>query len=349
MSNSYGRQVVLSLTNKSGGGVVAGDVVVLDSANDDAFTTTTSAGSTVGVGVAQETIASNAVGRVLVAGHAALVNVAASVTRGNYGTTHTVAKQATSTASRTTGTFCRFLKGGTTPSAWVYPPDLNGTAVTVATDTIWDTAGDIAVATGADTAAKLAIGNAGAQLARINGTVQWDSRTSMPTAASGDRVWRSDLNLEFYYDGTRWLSTQLFKHQIIPRFVTGASTGDMNTVMSATSSPGRVWSPSIGPGTDFYIVSHFVTFKVNSGGTALGASHKWVGTLVGFDTSEGSTGTVDTTNVDSGSSGVWRTSLASINALRVSGTLFYQTTWTKTGTPGNLQVGQEFYYRIVAT
>ena len=123
-SNTYGRQVTVPLTNKSGGAVIAGDVVVVDTTNNDAFTTTTSSGFTGGVGVAQESIANNAVGRVLISGYAPLVNVAASVTRGNYGKTHTVAKQATSQAARGTGTFCEFLTGGTTPDAVVWEPDL---------------------------------------------------------------------------------------------------------------------------------------------------------------------------------------------------------------------------------
>src|SRR4051794_35831461 len=93
-TNTYGRQVVVPLTNKSGGGVIAGDVVVIDTTNNDAFTTSTAGAFTGLIGVAQETIASNAMGRVLTAGYAALVNVNASVTRGNFGKTHTVVKQA---------------------------------------------------------------------------------------------------------------------------------------------------------------------------------------------------------------------------------------------------------------
>lgn len=131
MANVYGRQVIVPLTNKSGGGVIAGDVVILDSSNNDAFTTTTSAGVTTPIGVAQETIANNATGRVLVEGYAALVNVNASVTRLHYGKTHTVAKQATDAgASRVAGTFCCFLSSGTTPDALVYPVDLAGAALT---------------------------------------------------------------------------------------------------------------------------------------------------------------------------------------------------------------------------
>jgi len=130
-ANTYGRQVVVPLTNKSGGGVIAGDVVVVDTTNNAAFTTTTSAGSTLSLGVVQETIANNATGRVLISGYAALINVNASVTRGNYGKTYTVVKQATDAgASRASGTFCQFLTGGATPDAIVYPVDLAGVALT---------------------------------------------------------------------------------------------------------------------------------------------------------------------------------------------------------------------------
>jgi hypothetical protein len=119
-ANTFGRQVVDVLTNKSGGGVVAGDVVIVDTGNDAAFTTTTSARSETSIGIVQETIANNASGRVLIAGRAALVNVPASVTRGHYVETHTVAKQATGSATRRSGSFGQFLTGGTTPTAVIW-------------------------------------------------------------------------------------------------------------------------------------------------------------------------------------------------------------------------------------
>lgn len=156
-TNTYGRQVVIPLTNKSGGGVIAGDVVVVDTSNNDAFTTDTSGGFTGGVGVAQETIANNATGRVLIGGYAALINVNASVTRGQYGKTHTVAKQATGSASRTTGTFCQFLTGGTTPDALVFPVDLAGTAMT----NPMTTAADLIVGGSSGVPARLAKGSDG--------------------------------------------------------------------------------------------------------------------------------------------------------------------------------------------
>jgi hypothetical protein len=117
MPNTYGRQVVEALTNKSGGAVAAGDVVIIDTSNDGAFTTTTTARSEVTIGIVQEAIASNATGRVLLSGYAALVNVPASVTRGHFVETHTVAKQATGSSTRRSGSFGQFRTGGTTPTA----------------------------------------------------------------------------------------------------------------------------------------------------------------------------------------------------------------------------------------
>jgi hypothetical protein len=116
-----------ALTNKSGGSVVAGDVVIVDTANDDAFTTTNTAGVTKVVGVAQETIASNAVGLVALEGYVALVNVTASVTRGHYGATGTTVKKATGASARAAGSFCQFLKAGTSPDAILFGvPDTGG-------------------------------------------------------------------------------------------------------------------------------------------------------------------------------------------------------------------------------
>ena len=170
-SNTYGRQVVIPLLNKSGGGVIAGDVVVIDTANNDAFTTDTAGAFIGGVGVAQETIASNATGRILTAGYAALVNVNASVTRGQFGKTHTVAKQATGTATRGVGTFCQWLTGGTTPDALVYPVDLLGSSLT----NPMTTKGDIIIADTGGTPTRLAAGATAGMLLRSAGSAAFET------------------------------------------------------------------------------------------------------------------------------------------------------------------------------
>lgn len=168
MPSIFGRGVIDVVTNKSGGSLAKGDVVIVDTANDHAVTTTTTGSSTATIGVVVEEngIANNATGRVQFGGYVALVNVNASVTRGHYGVTHTVAKQAASGgASRVVGAFCQFLTGGTTPTAWLFvQPDGSSAAGNVATDAIWDAKGDLAAGTGANTAAKVTVGANGTHL-----------------------------------------------------------------------------------------------------------------------------------------------------------------------------------------
>lgn len=56
------------------------------------------------------------------------------------------------------------------------------------------------------------IGAAGAALSSLNGVAAYNSGTAVPAnKATGDRYWRTDLGLQIYYDGTRWLTTQLFR------------------------------------------------------------------------------------------------------------------------------------------
>lgn len=214
MASIFGRAIVVTKTNKSGGSLAKGDVVIVDSANDNAITTTTSAGTTVTVGVVVEEngIANNATGRVQFGGHVGLVNVNASVTRGHYGSTHTVAKQATDAgASRVVGTFCVFTTGGTTPEADLFiQPDASAATGNVATDSIWDAKGDLAAGTGANTAAALTVGANGtilmADSAQSTGLVwgppAWTSwnpaltaASSNPTLGSGSSVAGSYLQM----------------------------------------------------------------------------------------------------------------------------------------------------------
>lgn len=115
-----GRSNIVTMTNNSGGGLVAGDVCVQDTTADENVTTTTSANSVLKVFVAAETIANGAAGKFYESGYCPLVNVNASVTRGRFLFTHTVAKQAAENATYGAGAFGKILKSGTTPSAIIY-------------------------------------------------------------------------------------------------------------------------------------------------------------------------------------------------------------------------------------
>jgi hypothetical protein len=142
-----GRQVVVPLTNKSGGSVALGDVVVIgDGTNDNCFTTTTTASFNARhIGIAQETIANAAVGRVLTNGYAAIVNTNASVARDTFLFTHTVAKEATGSATRAAGAFGQVLETGADPEALIWGmPDPSGAAAgALQSDDVQRTAADV--------------------------------------------------------------------------------------------------------------------------------------------------------------------------------------------------------------
>jgi hypothetical protein len=121
-----GRSNVVTLTNNSGGALVAGDVCVQDTAGDEYVTTTTSAASVLKVFIAAESIAGAAAGRFYASGYCPLVTPSASTTRGRYLFTHTVAKQAAENATYGTGAFGVILKSGTTPSVWLFGSTAQG-------------------------------------------------------------------------------------------------------------------------------------------------------------------------------------------------------------------------------
>ena len=94
--------------------------------------------------------------------------------------------------------------------------------------------------------------------------------------ATNQRVTRTDLgNLDFFYDGTRWLTVQLFKTQLAtPRLDVA-----VNPVTATTGSAFRGSFPDKWGGTNIWAERVMTGFLVE-GGTALSGSHKWVGTVV---------------------------------------------------------------------
>jgi hypothetical protein len=261
---------------------------------------------------------------------------------------------------------------------------------TIANDTIWAAAGDLAVGTGSHTAAKLAIIVPAANILEVLGVVNGETTASWKavhdatapttqafgdaaaagtaltashrdhkhammanpwTAAQGSSMpaqpaygnnipfFRSDLGEWYYYDGTRWLSTHLYQ---------ATWNNFMNTALAATTSAYVLPVPPAP--SDIYLVGHREDFFVNGGGTALGASHNWVGVLAKIDVNAAAT-TVSTITINSGSSGVFRMlENATINAALTAASYFtFKETWTKTGTPGALQAIGVLSYRKIAT
>lgn len=128
---------VVLLTNKSGGALAVGDVVVLDTTADDSFTTTTTAGDDKVLGVLLDAPADDALGLVAVGGRVVTLKVADATSRGDYLKTSTTAGKATSVSSRAKGVFARALS--TTAG------DGTVSALLLGVDTLSDGAGTVPV------------------------------------------------------------------------------------------------------------------------------------------------------------------------------------------------------------
>lgn len=195
---------------------------------------------------------------------------------------------------------------------------------------------DIIYGGASGTPTRKAIGNPGGALSRINGALAYNSGTAFPTAATGDRFWRTDLRLGAFYDGTRWLSDKLYNTPI--ECTAGALPYTVTTTGWRTTAPFSaqydLWLEDI-EGWIFI-----------SGGTALSASHKWVFTLA----KQPAGSTIATITVDSGSLNAYRgLGQTSIGALLGTTNFELDVTATKTGTPGSLFAGFRFRSRIVLT
>lgn len=123
-NTALNRTTAALLTNKSGGALVQGDVVILDNINAKGFTTTTTAGlSTRGIGVILEPngIANNATGLVAIGGWIPKINLNAAATIGQFIKTHTVAGQGTPHSSpQASGDFAVALQASAAPEALLF-------------------------------------------------------------------------------------------------------------------------------------------------------------------------------------------------------------------------------------
>lgn len=152
--------------------------------------------------------------------------------------------------------------------------------------------------------------------------------------SSGQFFHRTDRRLDYYYDGTRWLTEHLYE---MPLFV-----ADLLQPQSATGTISRAMVPWAGV-RDLYLKDFQASFYVD-GGTALGASHKWTCQLRKLP---GGT-VISTVIIDSGATFTWRNSgLVGIDALVGITNLEFDVLATKTGTPGNLYFSPLLYYRQV--
>jgi hypothetical protein len=199
----------------------------------------------------------------------------------------------------------------------------------ITTDAAWAAAGDLIVGSGNDTASILGKGAAGGVLSMGNSAVIWNAGTSFPASkATGDRYWRTDLGMEFYWDGTRWVSTTLYT--LNTDYVANPTTGvSFSALSSLKGTFGTLWL------VDMHARSYVAS--TNDG------SKYWTVALVA--NSNGSTVSSFTTAGDS-----INTSYAKSVAIGATST---EDGWsfaaTKTSTPGALYISLVLTFRIVTT
>jgi hypothetical protein len=165
---------------------------------------------------------------------------------------------------------------------------------------------------------------------------------AFPTAPDANDIWyRTDLGMWFFFDGARWLSSQLF----VADFPNEISN------RPASSSIVSLRSAAVPFGSDVWLEDLDAVYHVATGGTALSASHKWQVDVIAVGLGAGATTTIASKTIQSGASASWRRdALQPINALLGSSTK--GVLWcaiTKTGTPGNLYFFPSLTYRIVLT
>ena len=113
MNFQIGRFLQAPVTNKSGGALAQGDVVIVDAGTAQAVDTTTTAAyidGMVGVVLDPNGIANDAIGMVAFGGIVPKINLASSASLGDFVKTHTVAKQGTPHAApMVSGDFAQVL------------------------------------------------------------------------------------------------------------------------------------------------------------------------------------------------------------------------------------------------
>lgn len=213
--------------------------------------------------------------------------------------------------------------------------NLNVTNSLTATDML--ASGIVAAGSSASVAGKLKFG----------GVMQAGGTAFPGSPTTDDKFYRTDYDLWFSYDGTRWVSSQLFP------ICSSQEVNSSTFFLQKAASTQRWQEANMGLpfGTDWWISYITASVNVAAGGSALSASHKW-----SLDFFKG-TATVPTTSIgsivfDSGSSAVNRNGLLTVGALLdVTNNPVISLDATRTGTPGDLQLFSPFvvYARIVAT
>ena len=162
----------------------------------------------------------------------------------------------------------------------------------------------------------------------------WGSGTSFPTGpTTNQRFTRTDRGLDYYYDGTRWLTTTLYREH-----------GLGGTTSATTNNQDRM-TPHY-TDYDLYFVDLLASTYVASGNTG---SAYWTVDFFKIDPSNVATniGSIST-GATPDSNATWTPHKTAINA-QIAPASFPEFRWdiTKVSTPGNVSFSIAVTYRLV--
>lgn len=179
-----------------------------------------------------------------------------------------------------------------------------------------------------------AAGPTGASGAGANYTnVPWSSGTSMPGSPStNDRVTRTDLGLDFYYDGTRWVTVNEY----------GLLYSDSNVAATA----GSAGYGAVASQFDIFVTRvEIAAFVV----TTNNGTNFWTIAAQKLNTANAAT-SLGTAVTSAGAANTWLPLNIVINAAVVGASFpVINLQYTKTLTPGALYIGTTLRYRLIGT
>jgi len=200
------------------------------------------------------------------------------------------------------------------------------------------TTADMIYSSSGSTPARLAAGAAGGVVAMGNGVPIWNAGTAFPASkATNDRYWRTDLGLEFYWDGTRWLSTTLYRESLTMPVAP-------QTAFSAAASIGR-WTPWAAD-FDLWLVNFYLSTYVV---TTNNGTNFWTVSVVKYQSDFSTSSTPATHNTSADAANTVIKSVTAIGALYTPATYpIVQLEAAKTLSPGVLSTpAAAMSYRLV--
>lgn len=163
------------------------------------------------------------------------------------------------------------------------------------------------------------------------------SGTSFPVSpGNGDRFFRTDRGIEYFYDGTRWLSTELHHINI------AISDGLMPTAATAAYKH-RIGNPFSGD-HDLYIEK--VKTHAYQLAATTGSNYFSIAVIKARTTADGGDATLATHTTQNLAQNDWINQSTNINALAGINTAGFAMSLTETGTQ-NIYVNAEVTFRLV--